>query len=201
MCCLDCENLRLNLRGEHETAIGLDCWDRDRFIRRTNADVWAIVDRLRDARPAMGNTEFKKLESELGFHWVPHGIIADLTLRDIYKPVDHTIRDWMHTLVGDGQANSTIGETLRAIKNHGFATEYVQEFLMNFKLPHKHGKPHAAWLKSSRVKPHTHFRVSLALSCRWSPSCICSERSSALTWLSYPMCAIAFGVCTKFWAS
>ena len=155
VCCLDCENLRLNLRGEHDTAIGLDCWDRDRFIRRTNADVWAIVDRLRDARPAMGNTEFKKLESELGFHWVPHGIIADLTLRDIYKPLDHTIRDWMHTLVGDGQANSTIGETLRVIKNHGFATEHVQEFLMHCKLPHKHGKPHAAWLKSSRVKPHT----------------------------------------------
>ena len=165
LCCLDCENLRRNLRGDHETAIGLDCWDRDRFIRRSNADVWAIVDDLRDAMPTMSASKFAELESEVGWHWMPHGIVADAGLRAIYKPLDHTIRDWMHTLVGDGQANSTIAETLGAIRQHGFTLEHVQDFMGLCTMPSKHGKPCREWLKACRVKEHTLTSFSSVILC------------------------------------
>ena len=155
VCCLNCENLRKNTRGQHTHVIGLDCSDRSRFVSRTNEDVWAIIDELKDAKPRLRPTPFKQLETDRGFHYVPNGVLGDPSMRRIYRPMDHTLRDWMHTLTGDGQANTTIGETLHAIRPHGLSNDRLIQFMMLVHVPHKTPKPCADWLKACRIKEHT----------------------------------------------
>ena len=71
-----------------------------------------------------------KIETDLGFHYLPNGVLGEDSMRRIYRPIDHTLRDWMHTLTGDGQANTVIAELLHATKDHGFTVDRVVEFML-----------------------------------------------------------------------
>ena len=59
----------------------------------------------------------------------------------------------MHTLVGDGIANTEVGLLLHHLKDQcGVSLSMVQEFCNQCKLPQMHGKFHVEWLRDSRLK-------------------------------------------------
>ena len=61
----------------------------------------------------------------------------------------------MHTLVGDGVANTETGLMLHALKAQSISLNMVQEFFDRCTLPRMHGKVNSEWLKESRLKDHT----------------------------------------------
>jgi hypothetical protein len=126
----------------------LDCSDPKKFVRRSNADVYNDVDELVAEAAGKSITVREALIA-------PNGILMDPHLRSIFKPVDHTLRDWQHILTGDGVANSVIGETLNDLKKFKYPMQSVRDFLMQCTLPSKYGRTHADWLKDSRIKLHT----------------------------------------------
>lgn len=155
MCCLTCGNVgKFHGRGVGD-AVGLDCHECGRFRKRSNEDVFAAVDDLVQQQPVLSKTAFENLQTNVGFNLVPEGILLDHSLRRIYKPVDHCIRDYMHTVVGDGVANTLIAVCLHAAAVHGFALEHVQRFMSQCMLPSKYGKVHLNWLSKNRLKKNS----------------------------------------------
>ncbi len=110
-CCPNCVNLINKKRGERGM-IGLDCSDSSLFQRSSSIDIWGIVDEIAAGFVNMNKTNFQKLQTQLGFNYSPHGLLLDVSLRGIYKPAEHMIRDWMHTVVSDGIANTEAPQLL-----------------------------------------------------------------------------------------
>ena len=157
LCCLNCVNVakKKNVRGDVGRVVGLDCADRTKFIARSNDDIYNNVDELAAEHPRMSTTNFEKLETQCGFNHVPNGILMDMSLRNIFRPADHTLRDYMHVLVGDGVANTLIAETLHVMIRKGFTLPFVRRFMCQCKLPSKYGRVHEDWLRDSRLKNNT----------------------------------------------
>lgn len=155
VCCLTCANVIKSVRGGRGRIVGLDCYDPSRFITRTNEEVYADVDELRDLFATANATDRKKFVTQYGFNHVPNGLLMDTTLRELFDPVDHTLRDWQHTLAGDGVGNSVAGETLQFMKGIGYRLASVRTFMMQCTLPSKYGKCCSEWLKDTRLKLHT----------------------------------------------
>ena len=157
VCCITCANCDKRLVGDHAgNVVGIDCGDSSRFVHRSNMDVYNTVDELVGLHhAATTKTAREALETAYGFNVCPQGILVDHEMRDVFKPVDHTLRDWQHVLVGDGVANSILGETLNALKGFGYPMDTVRNFMLECTLPSKYGKACANWLKDSRLKLHT----------------------------------------------
>jgi hypothetical protein len=119
--CITCANLDKRIRGRNRfNVIGLDCSDPGKFVRRTNQDVFDSVDYLHQQFIAgISQKKIDELQTEHGFNVLPDGLLLDFQLREIFKPIDHTLRDWQHTVVGDGVANSVIGIVLTHLSVSG----------------------------------------------------------------------------------
>ena len=155
VCCLSCLNIDKRLSGDDGSGVyGLDCSDPALFVERTSADVFNTVDELVDLKATTSKSKFEEHETNRGFNLVLQGLLLDLTLRSLYKPVEHTIRDWMHTLCSDGVANSVCGEALQELGRYGFSLQVVRDFMAQVHLPSKYGKTHQDWLRDSRLKTH-----------------------------------------------
>ena len=97
----------------------------------------------------------ENLTKELGFNLIKEGLLLDLSLRHIYKPVDHSIRDWQHTVVQDGVANTHVAAVLHRLKNNGINMERVQAFSQIVNYPSGFGKLEKAAFGSTRLKAQT----------------------------------------------
>ena len=155
--CLTCMNVDQRLCGCNAgNVVGLDCHDPAKFVCRSNSDVYLAVDELTELFfEATSQNKRESLETKYGFNVCPNGLLWDVSLRDIFRPVDHTLRDPMHTMVGDGVANSVCGETLTALKRLKYPMDSVRNFMMECNLPSKYGKAHRDWLRDSRMRLHT----------------------------------------------
>ena len=154
--CLECHNVQRQRRGiAANGTVGLDCYDRTKWVRRTNVDVFAIIDDLVVAKTTLQKTPFKTRCTNVGWNLIPNGLLLDMYLRTIYKPVEHTIRDWQHTFCQDGVANSAIAAVLHAIADHGFSLDHVRSFSVLCNLPSKYGRVNPEWLGKNRLKKET----------------------------------------------
>ena len=118
MCCLECDNVvNMQHRKPKKGEVASNYGDAGPFRRRTNEEVFAIIDDLATKRSALGRTAFGKLETAKGFNHCPHGILLDKDLRHLYRPVNHTLRDWQHTACQDGICNTHIFNVLERLKD------------------------------------------------------------------------------------
>ena len=135
----------------------LDCPHREEFVHRDDA-LFDTVDRL-----AMIpiETERDAFGQEVGFNFNPRGLLLDFDLRDrgIIRPNQNYIRDWMHTLVSGGQANTHTALLLHVLIANRVKPSDLNEFALSFTLPHKYGKVSVEWLNARRLssKDHTKF--------------------------------------------
>ena len=154
-CCLDCTNLHKGVKGRGQNTnglIGLACSDRRQFDRRSDADLFVTLDYMTQQHAAVTQKEFEILETRLGINYVPEGILFDASLRSLYLPVSHMIRDWQHTMAQDGAANVCVGSVLTLLAECGYSLQHVRSFMMLCSLPSKYGKPHPSWLGDNRLK-------------------------------------------------
>ena len=151
VCCLSCGNVGRSHGDGVGNAVGLDCHDCRRFIRRSSDEVYAAVDHLAGQQAIMAKTKFENPETKVGFNHLPEGILLDKSLRLIYRPVEHCIRDWMHTDVGDGVANTLFAVFIHAIEPRG----HVPIFMTQCTLTSKYGRVHLNWLRKNRLQANS----------------------------------------------
>lgn len=155
VCCITCANIDSRLSGDTDDVHGLDCFDYRKFKKRSNVDVYTLFDELTARCHGQSKRQIEKLQTEYGFNLCPNGILADRSLRSLFKPVDHCIRDWMHVMVGDGVANSVLGMLFFWLKFFKYPIDSVRDFMMQCNLPSKYGKANREWLKDYRIKAKT----------------------------------------------
>ena len=165
-CCLTCDNV-VNMQHRRPNAargeVAANCTNVDRFRQRTDADVYANVDELKGFHDAdmarLGRVRkkpFGDLQTRLGFNYVPEGLLMDTALRRLYKPVSHTIRDWQHTLVQDGFANTHVALLLHRLKETcNISLDRIQTFSQMVHYPSSTGKLESSAFGKNRLKDNT----------------------------------------------
>jgi hypothetical protein len=83
-------------------------------------------------------------------------------MRSIYKPVDHTLRDWMHVLVSNGVANTETAVLIRSLRTVGITLQMMSDYVITFTLPHRHGKITSSWLAKKQLNKEGDFLKSFA---------------------------------------
>ena len=146
--CITCSNVFNRVKAGALVAgtVCIACCDPSQFKYNTNADVYAAYDYIAD------NLDNRlDLEQFLGLKYEPHGLLHDAHIRTFYKPVDHTLRDWQHTVVGGGVANVECARLLAAFKTHGITIAMISSFLSKFTLPKTHGAVDPNWVSKKRL--------------------------------------------------
>ena len=135
------------------------CAKVKKFHRRSNEDVFASVDKLAREKakvPCIKPTPFGKMETDEGFKHCPEGLLLDRPLRAIYKPADHTIRDWQHIMCQDGVANTHIFNVITAMdETCDIGIDEVQEFSQLCNYPSIWGKLEKAAFGKQRLRAST----------------------------------------------
>ena len=152
-CCLECANL--NNPARPGDGIGLACNDPDSFHRLTSDDIHELVDELVVAAGRLRPSALARLETDVGFNHRPNGILLNMGLRRIYRPVEHCLRDWMHVIPGDGVGNSNVAAVLYELQPLGITTELVQEFSLLCHIPSRLGRVSKAWFSPTRLRNTT----------------------------------------------
>ena len=153
--CPTCSNVVQHLRGENlegTRLVDIACADPDRFEYHTNESFYAMVDFL---KTAMVNGEprsrIAKAEQMLGLLADPDSILFDDRCRSIIRPIDHYIRDWMHTLVSHGVAGTQTALLLAALKRSGIGHDRLTHYASAFVLPKARGTVSPTWFDDRRV--------------------------------------------------
>ena len=157
-CCLSCDNItNMQWPPYKGREVPASCSDSNLFGARTNEDVFAIIDDLaRDflqlKRGSSGKFEDK--QKAKGITFSPHGLLLDADIRDVYKPIDHFIRDWQHTICQDGVANAHIWNVISHLKEHchiGIST--IQDFSQKCHYPASWGNLKKDAFDEDRLRP------------------------------------------------
>ena len=62
-----------------------------------NQHIWAMADFLKEEADA--GRAYVKYEKSRGLKYNPCGLLWNIALREIHRPIDHYLREWMHILV------------------------------------------------------------------------------------------------------
>ena len=150
--CLKCANCT-TIAQEHldDYLVSVDCSDPERLDPNTNAHVFAMADELKALWDGGDAVEYERRSKTYGIKYVPNGLLSCMTLRTIYRPVDHCIADWMHMMCSGGVCGTELGLLLHVLRSQGISLEAVNEWVTAFTLPKKHGKVDPAWLAPRRL--------------------------------------------------
>jgi hypothetical protein len=147
--CVNCHNVFKGVAAAALMlgAVTIACADPSQFQPMTNELVYAFNDRLSTLSP-----QERKIEEQLtGIKFEPHGLLNDPHIRTFYKPIDHMLRDWQHTVVGGGVANTEMARVIAALGDHGIPLTMLQDWLQKFVLPRQYGKVDPRWLTKKRL--------------------------------------------------
>ena len=152
--CITCRNVVQFLSNADlvgTSLVGIACRDVHQLRYNSNANIYQLVDKLRHVRDHSTKAELAKIEQIFGMHCNEDNLLFDDTLRDIIRPVDHYLRDWMHTLMSNGVAGTQVGQLLLTLKNAGLQLTTLSEYAGKFNLPKTRGKVNPDWFLDYRV--------------------------------------------------
>ena len=148
--CMACGNLMRvsNLAlvpagGKHLSVATLDG-----IVFNTNEVIWAMADDLKAT--ADRRLPYKAKEKARGLKFNPCGLLMNIALRQIHRPIDHYLRDWMHIMVSAGTANAQTHALAKAMKKERLPTSLIQTYSLEYKLPAKYGKVSPEWTAAAR---------------------------------------------------
>ena len=152
--CMKCQNVSHRMKPSDRVGtslVSIACRQPHLLHYHTNDSIYQIVDELRRRKPLSTVAEMARLEQIFGIHYDEDSLLFDDELRGIVKPVDHYVRDWMHTMVSHGLVGTQVARLLARLKANGIRSESVGEYARQFHLPKVRGKVQADWFAEHRV--------------------------------------------------
>lgn len=153
--CPTCSNIVQHMRVEQlqgTSLVDIACSNPDRFEYHTNESFYSMVDFLQKAiADGEPRSRIAKLEQMFGLLADPHSILCDDRCRSIVRPVDHYLRDWMHTIVSHGVAGTQTAMLLAACRRSGIAADRLTRYTSAFVLPKARGSVSPTWFDDRRV--------------------------------------------------
>ena len=131
--------------------VGIECADYALLQYHTNDTFYEMIDRLRAARlGGVTKAALARMEQAFGLHADEHNMLFDHHLRQIVKPVDHCLRDWMHTFVSNGIAGIEMAMLVGELVNVGITNTMLIDYAALFRLPKALGKVDNSWFTALR---------------------------------------------------
>lgn len=154
--CLDCGNA-VNSKDDDlaRGLIGIHAKTLNNALRHTSESVWEMCERLAFLAEHGYTEDLKAREQQYGIKYIEGGLLFDRPLRLIHRPIEHYIRDWMHTLVNGGVGNTQCACIIHELEEAGIPSTVAQSFSTECILPKKYGKVAKQWLDQARVKEET----------------------------------------------
>ena len=152
--CLTCKNVlnRIDEDVMGDDIVSCACTDNKKFVQHTNEGLRAIAAHLTDLHGRVSGTRLKKHQTQIGFNYSEHALLFQTDLHDVYRPVDHMIRDWMHIFVSGGIANTEVGLLLHVLVDAGILLADVTTFMCSCTLPKTYGKVQQNWIAGNKIK-------------------------------------------------
>ena len=89
---------------------------------------------------------FEMAQKACGIGFNPHGLLADKTLRNSFKPLDMHTEDWSHVYLCHGVGGDELAHLMRRLKRCGVGYETFREEIKLWKFPKRyHGTMKGAW--------------------------------------------------------
>lgn len=153
--CLTCSNVVRLIAPEalqESNLVNMSCCAASSLVYHTKASVLQMVDRVRAAREHnMPQAQISKLEQACGITFDPDGVLADQHCRQIVDPVNHYIRDWMHTIASHGVAGTEMCMLIKTLVQSNYDFEMLRSWASRFKLPKTRGKVDVDWFSPTRI--------------------------------------------------
>lgn len=116
------------LAGLREGHVEITCSDHTKFLTSSQDGFNDSVDLVlmaghRAAAGTMTKIRFEEIQQACGLNFNPHGMIADIRLRQWFNPLAVLTYDWVHSMLQDGVFNAEI----QAMLAHGGATGITRE--------------------------------------------------------------------------
>lgn len=92
------------------------CTDTAKIILHTDKSIWRTFDDLAALKPRNNKTTFQRIQQSYGFKHNPRGLLMDLELRRIIRPLEFHTADWPHIYLQHGVANIEMWHLLRRLK-------------------------------------------------------------------------------------
>ena len=128
--CFFCANvvaMRSNL--QHNRLIHPSCSDPSKFQIIKDTDVWETFDKLKADHNRLRHGAFAILERASGLNYEPHGLLADMQLRDYVAPISVTTMDWFHNFLVNGIVNVEIANFLHRCRTQlGVTYKHLNTF-------------------------------------------------------------------------
>ena len=137
--------------------VGIECPDHKKFIRYKDSDVFAKAEKLRAAHGSglHSVSVLKEMSTKEGTNYIPTSLLFDQSLRSLYKPSTHCIRDWMHCLVNDGIGGTETAMILQTLIGVGIDIVRLWNFANRCHLPRSRGgKPDKRWFDDRFATGH-----------------------------------------------
>ena len=140
--CLHCKNIVQFIDVSTNAYLRpISCPLRSEFDRASDADIFAIVDRLAYIDRNGTRKALADAEQTFGLNHTPAGVLSDPSMRARLQPLTHWCRDWMHVLVVDGVANIEVEQLYMHLKEVARVDLYqVQSYCNLFTLPSGRGR-------------------------------------------------------------
>ena len=132
--CLKCDNVfnskyatgpnsRNIIDSDHSNwAVTDKCLDTSKFVRSSKETILDIVDHLAAAKGTMSNGQFNAKATNLGWNYIPNGVLMDPICRPLVDPVEQTAFDHQHVFMVSGIFSIHLG--------------FFMEFVTKLKITH-----------------------------------------------------------------
>ena len=108
--------------------VDLSCIFLDRFVWRTNEDIWKNIDTLL-ALKAAGAPTLAQKEISYGLNAEPDGVLAHVPLRPYVRPRDVLVHDPTHTIYSNGLIKTELELLLPCLKTEGISFNQIYKYL------------------------------------------------------------------------
>ena len=152
--CLSCKNVVQfmdNLLTDDDYLVSVKTANPARFDRATDADIFALADRLRHDVGILSKGAFESLEQSMGLHFVPSGVLYDEHCRSLVRPVTGWFRDWMHVMAVQGVANIEIEQVVHQLRHENVRPSMITDFFDQIRLPKAAAKVDKDWFTYKRL--------------------------------------------------
>ena len=166
--CIKCANVLK--KGSNITTPGvveIDCFDEEKIVANTNAEVWRQFDLLLASDGVVSKAELERRQKAAGLTIARQGLLADAQLRPLVGPLSSHRYDWMHTYLSNGVCSVEIYLFMEACKANGFKDVYpkLEEYCKaSWCFPHQHAqagmRAHAIFCKQREAASKEHWRSS-----------------------------------------
>ena len=121
MPCFKCKNVLYNLASGIDIGVycvPIGCGKPNLFDECDDKDHWDRVDHLLTRKPIVSKAALEKMETSLGINCNPHGVIADVELREFVPPSKVVRYETMHCVFQNGIVSVEKRNFLEAVREY-----------------------------------------------------------------------------------